>query len=304
METKTLIPEIGDKGRRADAYIADKTGLTRSYIKTLAEKSLITLNGAPLKKCGECINEKDVIEITIPPLATLSAEPEDIPLDIVYEDSDIIVVNKKQGMVTHPAAGSPKGTLVNALLLCADNLSGINGVVRPGIVHRLDKDTSGLLVVAKNDAAHQSLAAQIAKKQAKRFYLALVDGNIKEDSGIIDKPIGRNPKDRKLMGIVPSGRNAVTLFKVIERFGAYTLAEFELKTGRTHQIRVHAKSISHPVVGDLSYGGSNKFKLDGQLLHAYKLCLTHPLNGNALCFTAPLPDYFESVLSKLREKSK
>ena len=298
---KTLIPAADDKGKRVDSYIAETTGLTRSYVRTLIEKSLININGTPIKKCGECVNENDIIELSIPPLTPLSATPEDIPLDIVYEDEDIIVVNKPQGMVTHPATGSPKGTLVNALMYNADKLSGINGVIRPGIVHRLDKDTSGLLVVAKNDASHNSLASQIAERTAKRFYIALVFGNIKEDSGIIDKPIARNPKNRKLMGVVLSGKDAVTRFRVLERFNKYTLVEFELKTGRTHQIRVHAKSISHPVVGDTSYGGDNRFELKGQLLHAHKLILTHPVSGDTMEFCAPLPEYFEAVLNKLRK---
>lgn len=291
--------------QRADVFIsASIEDISRSYVKTLVEKSLVFLNDKPLKKCGESLKIGDKITVEIPDPLIISARPQNLPIDIVYEDEDIIVVNKAQGMVTHPAVGSPDGTLVNALMYHVDNLSGINGVIRPGIVHRLDKDTSGLLVVAKNDYAHNSLATQIAEKRAKRFYIAIVDGNIKEDSGEICKPIGRNPKDRKLMAVVQDGRYAHTLFTVLERFGDYTLVSYQLKTGRTHQIRVHSKSIGHPVIGDEKYGGSNKFGLSGQLLHAEKLELIHPRSGELMTFTAPLPPHFEKVLKKLRDRKK
>ncbi len=290
---------------RADVFISTNIeDVSRSYVKTLIGKGLVSVNGKPLDKCGAKLGAGVMVTVDIPEPQEISAKPQDIPLDIVYEDNDIIVVNKAQGMVTHPATGTPDGTLVNALMFKADSLSGINGVIRPGIVHRLDKDTSGLLVVAKNDKAHTSLAAQIACKSARRIYVALVDGNVKEDSGVIDKPIGRNPKDRKLMAIVADGRRAVTLYKVLERFGSYTLVEYELKTGRTHQIRVHSKSINHTVVGDLQYGGSNKFGLKGQLLHARKLILTQPTTGEEMTFEAPLPDYFEKVLQQLRSTKR
>ena len=212
-----------------------------------------------------------------------------------------MVINKAQGMVTHPATGSPDGTLVNALLYHVKDLSGINGVLRPGIVHRLDKDTSGLIMVAKNDASHLSLSKQIAEKSAKRYYIALVDGNIKEDSGVIEQPIARHRIDRKKMAVDRDGRVAKTAFKVLERFQKYTLVEYELFTGRTHQIRVHSSFIHHPVVGDPVYGGSNKFGLDGQLLHAFKLVLSHPRSGEIMTFEAPIPQYFETVLNKLRK---
>ncbi len=301
----TLIVDQESKGKRVDVFIAQEIDdITRSYARNLIERGLVKRNGANVKKCGECVNANDIIEVELPPVETISAAPEDIALDIIYEDNDIIVINKAQGMVTHPAAGSPSGTLVNALMYRADSLSSINGIVRPGIVHRLDKNTSGLIVVAKNDLAHNSLALQISSKRARRIYIALVDGNIKEDIGTIDKPIARSTKDRKLMSVVPSGRCAVTNYKVLRRYGLYTLVEFELKTGRTHQIRVHAKSIHHPVVGDEVYGGSNRFKLAGQLLHAQKLILEHPLDGRPMQFEAPLPDYFTEVIARLNNTYK
>ena len=232
----------------------------------------------------------------------ITAEPQNLPVEIVYQDGDIAVINKTQGMVTHPCAGTPDGTLVNALMYHIRDLSAINGVLRPGIVHRLDKDTSGLLVVAKNNAAHLSLAEQIEKKTAGRYYVALVCGNIKEDEGTIDAPIARSVRDRKKMAVDENGRRAVTHYKVRERFGDYTLVEFKLETGRTHQIRVHAKYINHPVVGDVTYGKKDSFGLNGQLLHAYKLTLTHPTTGERMTFEADLPDYFKRVLDKLRKK--
>lgn len=299
---KKIIKVQEDTGGRADTYIADKlNNITRSYVKTLIEKQLVKLNGKIIKKSGESIKTGDIIEIDMPPIETISAIPENIPLDIIYEDDDIIVINKAQGMVTHPATGSPNGTLVNALMYRTNTLSTINGVIRPGIVHRLDKNTSGLLVVAKNDTAHKKLANQIASKKARRIYVALVDGNIKNDGGIIDEKIGRSAKDRKLMAVTESGRPAITHYKVLERFGLYSLVEFELKTGRTHQIRAHAKHIHHPVVGDTAYGGSNKFKLDGQLLHAKRLIFMHPTTGELMDFAAPLPEYFEIVIQRLKK---
>jgi len=291
---------FSDGTERADVFLAEKTGFTRSRITSLIEDGKVLKDGQPLKKGGKAKGELTVIvEDEIP----VSAAGEDIPIDIVYEDSDIAVINKPQGLVTHPCAGTPSGTLVNALVYRIKDLSGINGVLRPGIVHRLDKDTSGLLVIAKNDAAHQSLAKQIELKTAGRHYLALLVGNIKEDEGIIDKPIARSKKDRKQMAVDENGRRAVTRFFVRERFGNYTLTEFKLETGRTHQIRVHAKFINHPVVGDVVYGKKDEFGLNGQLLHAYKLTLTHPTTGKVMEFTAPLPDYFTAVLEKLRKIS-
>lgn len=286
---------------RADVYIAEQLALTRSFVKQLVDRGDVYVNDMPLKKCGASLSNGDAVTVEIPDPVIISAEPQDLPIDIVYEDDDLIVVNKAQGMVTHPAVGRPNGTLVNALMYHSERLSSINGAIRPGIVHRLDKDTSGLLVIAKNDNAHRSLQKQIAEKTAIRQYIALVDGNFKNDSGEIEKPIGRNPKDRKLMAVVDNGRYAKTLYRVLERFNQYTLLEFTLKTGRTHQIRVHSKYINHPVVGDKTYGGSDRFGLNGQLLHAYKLSFDHPTTGERMEFTAELPDYFENVLNKLRK---
>lgn len=288
-----------DGSARLDVFLSKETGLTRSGIKKLIDEGLILRDGKPVKKAGE--TDKGEITVIIKEPAPVSAEGENIPLDIVYEDADVVVVNKPQGMVTHPCSGSPNGTLVNALVYHVKDLSAINGVTRPGIVHRLDKDTSGLLVVAKNDKAHLSLSKQIEEKTAGRHYLALVCGNIKEESGRIEKGIARSTRDRKLMAPDDSGRRAVTNYTVKERFTDYTLVEFKLETGRTHQIRVHAKYINHPVVGDIAYGKKDSFGLSGQLLHAYKLTFTHPTTGERMEFSAPLPDYFERVLDKLRK---
>ena len=234
-----------------------------------------------------------------------AAKPEEIPIEIVYEDADIAVVNKPQGMTVHMGNGNFEGTLVNALLFKLDSLSGINGVIRPGIVHRIDKDTSGLLVVAKNDAAHLGLSKQIEEKSCKRTYLALLEGVMKEDSGTVTTYIGRDPRDRVKMAVVPpeKGKLAITDFTVLKRFKeGFTLCRFDLRTGRTHQIRVHAKHLSHPVVGDPVYGvKKQKFNLNGQLLHAWRLRLTHPKTGKEMTFEAPLPDYFVKVLNKLEE---
>ena len=252
------------------------------------------------------MKEGDEVEFTLPEPKTLDVEPNsEIKLNIVYEDEHFAVINKPQGMVVHPASSYTKNdTLVNALLADLDKLSSINGVIRPGIVHRLDKDTSGLIVVAKTDEAHKSLASQIEKKTARRIYFGLCDGNFKEDNGTIDAPIARNKRDRKKMGIDPDGRRAVTHYTVLERFGKYTLVRFELETGRTHQIRVHSSHIHHPIVGDEVYGGSTALYKNGQLLHARQLVLTHPISGEKMTFEAELPDYFENVLEKLRKLQK
>ena len=223
------------------------------------------------------------------------------PIDIVYQDDDLAVINKPQGLTVHAGNGTKGHTLVNALLFKLDKLSGINGVVRPGIVHRIDKNTSGLLVVAKNDKAHLSLAKQIEEKSAKRTYVALLEGVLKEDNGVIETEIGRSSKDRTKMAVVKAGRKAITNFEVIKRYQNYTLCKFMLQTGRTHQIRVHAKHIGHPVVGDKEYGYKNqKFNLEGQLLHACKLEFVHPTTGKQMSFEAPMPDYFKKVLLKIK----
>lgn len=302
MQTFTFIVSAEDKGERLDSYLAHSLdNITRSRVKNLIDDGAVSVCDKVVKKSGYTLKESDFISISFEEPTELKATPENLPIDIVYQDADFLVINKAQGMVTHPATGSPSGTLVNALLYHVKDLSGINGVLRPGIVHRLDKDTSGLIMVAKNDKAHLSLSAQIAEKSAKRYYIALVDGNIKEDEGIINQPIARHRTERKKMAVDKDGRVAKTAFKVLERFKNYTLVEYELFTGRTHQIRVHSSYIHHPVVGDPVYGGSNKFHLDGQLLHAFKLELTHPSTGERMTFEAKIPDYFEKVLEKIRK---
>ena len=302
MENRTIVVSLEDASKRIDIFLNEELDLSRSYIKTLIEKQNVLVNSNVIKKAGYIVKENDVISISIPEAEILNLEPENIDLDIIYEDDDLAVINKPQGMVVHPAPGSYDHTLVNALLYHLKNLSDINGVIRPGIVHRLDKDTSGLLVVAKNNEAHINLQEQIASKAAKRYYVALVDGVVNRDEGVINTLIDRSKKDRKMMSVSnDTGRVAITHFKVLERFPRYTLMEYELKTGRTHQIRVHSKFIGHPVVGDPVYGGSNKFNLNGQLLHAFKLVLTHPKTGEVMTFEAPIPKYFQDVLDKLRK---
>ena len=297
---------VANEQIRLDVFLAKETGASRSNIKTVVESDGVFVNGILRKKSGFELKEGDQVEFTLPEPKTLDVEPNsEIKLNIVYEDEHFAVINKPQGMVVHPASSYQKNdTLVNALLADLDKLSSINGVIRPGIVHRLDKDTSGLIVVAKTDEAHKSLASQIEKKTARRIYFGLCDGNFKEDNGTIDAPIARNKRDRKKMGIDPDGRRAVTHYTVLERFGKYTLVRFELETGRTHQIRVHSSHIHHPIVGDEVYGGSTALYKNGQLLHARQLVLTHPISGERMTFNAELPDYFEKVLEKLRKLQK
>ncbi|MEG0702712.1 MAG: RluA family pseudouridine synthase [Christensenella sp.] len=289
--------------KRVDVYLAEIfPQFSRSFLKNLIEQDRIQLNGKSVK-AGAKVKIGDVIDIDVPQCEKINLEAENIPLDIVYQDDDIAVINKPQGMVTHPAPGNYSGTLVSAVLYHIKDLSGINGELRPGIVHRLDKDTSGLLVIAKNDEAHRSLSAQIAKKEAQRIYWALVYGNIKSDNGTVTTQIGRDPRDRKRMAVVHNGgREAVTHYKVLERYEGYTLVECALQTGRTHQIRVHMKHIGHPVVGDAVYTKQkDAFGLSGQLLHARKLVIIHPKTGEQMEFNAPLPDYFEHVLKILKK---
>lgn len=297
---------IVDKDRiRLDVYLSETLGVSRSNVKTVLEKDGASVNGTKRFKSGFELKAGDVVEFELPAPEVLDVKATDIPLDIIYQDEWFAVINKPQGMVVHQATSyTHSDTLVNALLYSLDNLSGINGVIRPGIVHRLDKDTSGLIVVAKNDEAHKSLASQIEKKTARRIYYGLCDGNFKEDEGTVDAPIARSKRDRKKMAIVEGGRRAVTHFKVLERFGAYTLVRFELETGRTHQIRVHAASLHHPIVGDSVYGGSTKLYDNGQLLHAKELVLSHPHTGERMTFECKLPDYFEAVLKKLRSQNQ
>mgnify|MGYP005777837437 FL=1 len=290
---------------RADVFLSgNMPQLTRSALKKIFDGGGVEINGKAAKP-SHGVRAGDVVSVVVPAAEEYSVQPEAIPLDIVYQDADLAVINKPQGMTVHMGNGNKQGTLVNALLYNLDSLSGINGVIRPGIVHRIDKDTSGLLVVAKNDAAHLSLSKQIAEKTCRRTYIALLEGVVKQDSGNITTYIGRDPKDRLKMAVVPpeNGKLAITDFAVEERFEGYTLCRFDLKTGRTHQIRVHAKYMGHPVVGDPVYGiKKQKFALNGQLLHAARLEFTHPSTGRRMAFTAPLPDYFTDVLKKLKKQ--
>ena len=297
-----VIDETGS-GRRLDALLADLCqDLSRSYIQKLVQEGQILVNSRQAKvslkvKAGDCI------DLTLPEPEELHVEPENIPLDILYEDPYLLVVNKPKNMVVHPAPGHPGGTLVNALLWhCAGQLSGINGVARPGIVHRIDRDTTGSLVICKTDQAHASLAEQLKEHSINRRYRAIAIGNIREDQGTISAPIGRHHTDRKKMAVDREhGREAITHYQVLERFGQYTYIECRLETGRTHQIRVHMASIGHPLLGDPVYGPAKcPFPLEGQTLHAMVLGFMHPITGEYMEFTAPLPAYFEELLRKLR----
>ncbi len=297
---KLILTAAHADGARLDKYISENTDISRSYAATLCEAGNVTLKGKTLDKKYK-LRDSDVIEIDLPEPESAELVPEDIPLDIVYEDSDVIVVNKPQGMVVHPAPGNPSGTLVNALLHhCGDELSAINGVIRPGIVHRIDKDTAGLLIVAKNNDAHLKLSEQLKSRKAARRYYALVNGRV-NDGGTVNKPIARNPKDRKKMAVVQGGREAITHYNVLENFSGYTLLECILETGRTHQIRVHMASIGHSLVGDRIYGISReKIKSEGQLLFAKTIGFEHPKTGEYMEFSAELPEWFSEILNKLR----
>ncbi len=297
--------EVKDGGERLDVFLTESIDdMTRSRIQKLISDNNITVNGLYVK--ANCkLKPGDIVEVTVPAPKETELAAEEIPLDIVYEDESMLVVNKPQGMVVHPAAGNLSGTLVNALMAhCGDNLSGINGEIRPGILHRIDKDTSGLLLVAKNDKAHLGLSEQIKEHSLTREYLCIVHGNIKDDSGTIDAPIGRDPKDRKKMTITDkNSRNAVTHFFVLERFQKYTFIKCRLETGRTHQIRVHMSKNGHPIVGDGVYGRKKEeFKLNGQLLHARKVGFVHPETGEYMEFERDVPEYFEQVLATLRRR--
>ncbi|MBQ7369739.1 MAG: RluA family pseudouridine synthase [Clostridia bacterium] len=294
--------------KRLDLFLSGQTEeFTRSRFKKMIDDGQVTVNGKKAK-AGVEIKVGDEIALEIPDAVAYDVKAENIPIDIVYQDDDLAVVNKPQGMTVHIGNGNVEGTLVNALLYSLDKLSGIGGVLRPGIVHRIDKDTSGLLVVAKNDRAHVSLAKQIAEKSCHRIYYALLEGNLKTDSGRVVTDIGRHPTERTKMTVLPdgTGRIAVTDYEVLVRFGAdYTLCKFILQTGRTHQIRVHAKHLGNPVVGDPVYGyKKQKFSLNGQLLHAKTLELTHPTTGERMSFDAPLPPYFSEILEKLSRQYK
>ena len=294
-------------GTRLDQYISATEGITRSAAQKWIEDGLVLVGGKTVSKSYKlCLG--DEVQCTPAEAKPMEAKAENLPLEVVFEDAHLAVVNKPKGMVVHPAPGNPDGTLVNALLYHLDNLSGINGVIRPGIVHRIDKNTSGLLIVAKDDKAHVGLAEQIKEHSFTRKYRAIVVGNIKEDEGTVNKPIDRHPVNRQKMAVVQGGREAVTHFKVLERFGAFTYVELTLETGRTHQIRVHMASLCHPVMGDTLYGGGrsdfekkNAKILQEQCLHACHIGFEHPVTYAHLSFDAPLPDYFETVLEKLRK---
>ncbi len=296
------------QGMRLDMFVSEMGEMTRSAAQKLIEDENVTVNGKPASKNYK-LRLGDVVEAEIPEAELLSAEPEDIPLDILYEDDDVIVVNKTQGMVVHPAVGNTSGTLVNALMHHASgSLSAINGVIRPGIVHRIDKDTSGILVVAKNNEAHLSLAEQIKEHSVRREYICLINEGVKNDEFTVDKPIGRSKKDRKKMAIDPEGRNAITHFTVLNRYGGATLLKCRLETGRTHQIRVHLSSLGCHIVGDTVYGLkkdriAEKYHIKGQLLHAGVLGFVHPRTNEYMEFVADLPDYFQRVLDNLYTKS-
>ncbi|MBR5269410.1 MAG: RluA family pseudouridine synthase [Anaerotignum sp.] len=304
MDYFTFAAEKEDVGTRIDVFLAENMeDLSRSGVQKLIDEGMITLNGGKTK-ANYKLREKDVIDVTVPEVKEVEILPEDIPLDILYEDSDVIVVNKPQGMVVHPAPGHTSGTLVNALMFhCGDDLSGINGEKRPGIVHRIDKDTSGVLMIAKNDMAHQSLAAQLAEHSITRKYNAVVYNGFNEDEGTVDQPIGRNPQDRKKMAVTQKhSRHAVTHYRVIERMEKFTLIEAQLETGRTHQIRVHMTHIGHPLLGDPVYGPKKQpISLEGQALHARVLGFIHPRTGEYMEFEAPLPPHFVALLERLRK---
>ncbi len=302
MDKRLFVAE--ESCKRLDLFLSEQTEeFTRSRLKKLVEEGQVSVNGVPVKKAGEAIKAGDSVSLTIPEAVEYAVQAENIPVEIVYEDEDLAVVNKPQGMTVHVGNGTTSGTLVNALLYALDSLSGVGGVLRPGIVHRIDKDTTGLLVVAKNDKAHVSLASQIAEKSCRRTYYALLEGNVKEERGRITTDIGRHPTERLKMAVLPDGRGklAITDFEVAARFGSeFTLCKFDLQTGRTHQIRVHAKHLGHPVVGDPVYGyKKQKIKTSGQLLHAWRLELTHPTSGERMFFNAPLPPVFAEALQKL-----
>ncbi len=292
-----------EAGVRIDRYLSDQCqDISRSYLQKLLKEQSVLVEEKPVKSNYK-VNTGDRISLTLPEIKELEIMPEEIPLDIVYEDKDIILINKPKGMVVHPAAGHYTGTLVNGLMShCRSDLSGINGVMRPGIVHRIDMDTTGVLIVCKNDKAHNSISEQLKEHSITRKYAAIVHGVLKEDEGTINAPIGRHPIDRKKMSInEKNGREAVTHYRVLERFRQFTYIECQLETGRTHQIRVHMASIGHPLLGDSVYGPAKcPFRLNGQTLHAGVLGIIHPRTGEYMEFTAPLPDYFEELLRKLR----
>ena len=301
---KEYIVSQEEKGKRLDAYIPNvDSNITRTSAQRLIDDGNILVNGNKVKVSYK-IQENDIISIEIPEPKTIELKAQNIPIEIVYEDNDIIVVNKPKGMVVHPANGNPDGTLVNAIMaICKDSLSGIGGEIRPGIVHRIDKDTSGLLIVAKNDNAHVKMSEQIKNHEVKKTYIALVRGVFKENEATIDMPIGRSTADRKKMSVNKNGKNAITHIKVLKRFDKYTLLQVNIETGRTHQIRVHLSHIGYPIVGDYTYSnGKNEFDVVGQCLHAQKLEFKHPITQKDMCLEAELPQYFKDILDKLKDR--
>ena len=292
---------VEESGKRLDAYITSiDSEITRTAAQRLIEQGNILVNGEK-KKTAYKVSNGDIITIEKEEPKEIELKAQNIPIDIIYEDDDIIVVNKPKGMVVHPANGNPDGTLVNAIMaICKDSLSGIGGEIRPGIVHRLDKDTSGLLIVAKNDKAHVNMSEQIKNHEVKKTYIALVRGVVKENEATIDMPIGRSTSDRKKMAVIKTGRNAVTHIKVLKRYNKYKLLQVNIETGRTHQIRVHLSHIGYPIVGDYTYSnGKNEFGVVGQCLHAKCLEFKHPITGAEMKLEAPLPKYFEEIIQKL-----
>lgn len=318
MEKKEFLIDEKNINKRLDTFILEQfSNFSRAHIQNLIENSNIEIirknkilkninkkeNNYEKLKNGEKLKLNDKIIINFIEPEKINLEPEKMDLKIVYQDDDLAVINKPQGLVVHPSQSTKSGTLVNGLLYQLNNLSGINGKIRPGIVHRLDKDTAGLLVVAKNDNAHIKLAKQLEDKTCKRIYIAIIDGRFKQPNGIVSTYIARDAKDRTKMAVCDSGKKAITIYKTLEFFKDYSLVEFELKTGRTHQIRVHCKYLNHPIIGDKVYGGSNKFKLNGQCLFAKQLEFVHPTTNEVMKFTAPLPEYFEKTLEYLRKNN-
>ncbi|MBR0490832.1 MAG: RluA family pseudouridine synthase [Clostridia bacterium] len=286
-----------DSKKRIDAFVAENTEFSRVAVQRLIEEQKILVNGKPTKSSYK-VQSGDEIQIEKVEAKEISLEAQDIPLDVLYEDNDIIVINKPKGMVVHPANGNPDGTLVNAVMaICKDSLSGIGGEIRPGIVHRLDKDTSGVIIVAKNDKAHINLSEQIKNHEVEKTYIALVRGNVPENEATINMPIGRSTKDRKKMAVTKSGKNAVTHFRVLKRHNNYTLLEVKIETGRTHQIRVHLAEIGFPIIGDSVYSnGKNEWGIEGQCLHAKSIRFKHPISNKDMFIEAPLPSYFQNII--------
>lgn len=303
MDFKNYIIEEENVGKRLDLFVSEnEVDMSRSFVQGIIEKQQVKVNGQ-IKKSNYKLRVGDQVQVELAEPVELQVEAEDIPLDIIYEDSDVIVINKPQDMVVHPAPGNYTGTLVNGLLYHCKDLSGINGVIRPGIVHRIDKDTSGVLVVAKNDKSHNSLAMQLKDHSMKRTYYAIVEGIVKEEEGTVRNNIGRHPVERIKMAVVKDGKEAITNYKVLERFKSNTLVECRLETGRTHQIRVHMAHLHHPLIGDQVYGyKKQKFKLQGQALHAKNLGFIHPTTGEYMEFDSQLPEYFQDILDKLRKE--